>query len=132
VLTELNNLITTGGMTNYQTYRELLKSLLKQVSVPILPYMGVHLLDLQLMDENNNDYMPSEFNVELINWSKRETMYDIIADIQHMQTRNYVFMPVHQIQKILTNMRERIDSPKDLVKMSWQAEPPGISPVKKN
>jgi son of sevenless-like protein len=127
-LNDMNTMITTG-MTNYQMYRQTLQQLLKQ-NTPIIPYMGVHQLDLQLIDENTSDFMRSEDNVELINWSKRELIYDIISDIQKMQSRSYNFIPVHQIQKILINMNEIIENPKDLIQLSWQAEPPGGGTIK--
>lgn len=124
-LTDMNAVITTDGMTNYQLYRQTIQALIKQGNQPIIPYMGVHQLDLQLIDENTSDFMRSEDNVELINWSKRELIFDIISEIQKMQSKGYNFIPVHQIQKILLSMSETIENPKDLVQMSWQAEPPG-------
>lgn len=124
-MNELNNIITTVGMTNFQTYRQTLQTLIKQGNVPIIPYMGVYQLDLKLIDENTNDFVRSELNIELINWSKRESIFDIICDIKKMQDKAYDFIPVYQIQQILNNMPERCDNPKDLIMLSWQAEPPG-------
>lgn len=41
-----------------------------------------------------------------------------------MQSKRYNFIPVHQIQQILIQMKERRDSHDELKNLSYKVEPP--------
>jgi len=66
---------------NYTQYRKLLAT----VPLPCLPYLGVFLTDLIIMEESILDRNQQG----LINFKKRRQMYNIIDEIQSFQGETF-------------------------------------------
>eukprot|EP00005_Dracoamoeba_jomungandri_P011401 CAMPEP_0174275426 /NCGR_PEP_ID=MMETSP0439-20130205/59818_1 /TAXON_ID=0 /ORGANISM="Stereomyxa ramosa, Strain Chinc5" /LENGTH=743 /DNA_ID=CAMNT_0015367527 /DNA_START=239 /DNA_END=2470 /DNA_ORIENTATION=- len=67
---------------NNDVYRDLLHS----VAPPVLPYLGMYLTDLTFVEDGNADKIGN-----LINFKKRELIYNIIMEIQQYQLTPYSF-----------------------------------------
>jgi len=85
------------------------------------------LQDLQYIEENHGDYVKNSNRngVELVNWLKRESLYEVIKEIKQYQNPvGYKFVRVHQIQELIRNMPGRANSHQDLMILSYKAESP--------
>lgn len=82
---------------NYASYRTLLRN----QTVPCIPYLGVYLTDLTFADEGNPDFRVFHPNTEdaspVINFDKHMRTTKIIADLQRFQVP-YRFQGVPEIQ----------------------------------
>lgn len=129
----MNDLISMmSDNNNYQSYRDALRA----AKGACIPYLGVHLQDLSFLEKGNADFMKHN-NYMLINWVKRELIYDVISEIQKLQTdwsdiRNdcpqYNFVPIHQLQILLKQMEGKAMIQQELMEMSLNAEPPVSQP----
>ncbi|EFC35485.1 rasGEF domain-containing protein [Naegleria gruberi] len=91
--------------SNYQEYRQTLKESSEE-NTSIIPYVRLHLRDLFLVEENQNDFVIGPNSIEFINWMKRESMYDIVKEIKYFQSLPcYQFTKVYQIQELLRNIQ---------------------------
>ncbi|KAJ3450892.1 ras guanine nucleotide exchange factor i-related [Anaeramoeba flamelloides] len=108
-----------SGEGSYKKYRKHLH----QIEPPCVPYLGVYLTDITFIEDGNPDYV----NENLINFSKRRLVYDVIEEIQKFQNVFYNLHPVHQIAVFL-NKFPRIEK-KKLYQISQEREPRG---AKKN
>lgn len=70
-LEELEKLMNMEG--SYKGYREALKN----AQPPVIPYLGVYLSDLTFVEDGNPDFIDN-----LINFSKRQLIYDTISKIE--------------------------------------------------
>jgi hypothetical protein len=117
----------TGTNVNNKPYRDTVSQLVKK-GESVVPYLELHLKELQFTEEANKDFLRNPANnVELINWNKRELSYDVIAELRKMQSRKYSFLPVQQIQQMLNQMKEKIDSNEELKNLSYKVEPVQVS-----
>ena len=111
---EVQRLFNTEG--NYRLYRAALKT----SSPPCIPFLGVYLTDLTFIEDGNPDFDANN----LINFSKRKLVCDVIQAIQDYQQQAYNLLEVVQIQSLLTP--KPADLPKDenaLYQMSLVREP---------
>jgi len=60
----------------YKTYRAILHS----VNPPLIPYPGVFLTDMTFIEDGNPDYIG-----KLINFRKRERIFNVISEVQQFQ-----------------------------------------------
>jgi len=113
-INEMENLFSS----NYKGYRQLLKT----ISPPCIPYLGVYLTDLTFVEEGNLDFISTtKTNEKIINWQKRKLIYTIINNIQQFQQLSYNLQPVHQIQEFLRKIPNVEDS--ELFRLSLEKEP---------
>ena len=105
---------------SYSVYRNTLK----QVQPPVVPYIGVFLSDLTMLDENPN-------NIDgLINFDKRRHIHKSIRTIELLQTSNYLLEEVPMIKSFILQIQDRKDD--DLYNLSLQIEPRGVEKVDLN
>ena len=79
--------------TNYRT-------MLKQAVPPVIPYIGVFLSDLTMLDENQN-YVNG-----LINFEKRRQIYKTIRTVELFQQNQYRLYEVAAITTFVVNLKE--------------------------
>lgn len=93
-LNELNNLM--DSKKNFLNYRNQLR-LLKDVSC--VPFFGIYLSDLTFTNAGNPDYLLK--NHEIINFSKRVKIVDIIEEILNFKRIPYRLKKNDKIQKLI-------------------------------
>nr|CAG4708104.1 unnamed protein product [Naegleria fowleri] len=106
---------------SYKRYKEVLK----QTSIPAIPYLGVHLQDLEYIEKNHHDFVKNtnRNGGELINWIKRESLSEVIKEIKHFQNPlGYKFVKVYQIQELIRNMPGKVPNQQSLMMLSYKAE----------
>jgi son of sevenless len=77
-----------------------LRSALRTVDPPAVPYLGVFLTDLTFIEEGNTDVL---HNTELINFDKRRKIASVIQEIRQRQHIPYNLCPVPSIQDLILN-----------------------------
>eukprot|EP00727_Mastigamoeba_balamuthi_P014357 m51a1_g9546 putative ras guanine nucleotide exchange factor (619) ;mRNA; f:859604-861913 len=107
----LDDLMKSDG--NFKNYRARLAA----TESPSVPYLGVHLTDLTFVDEN-----PDNTN-GLINFGKRNFVYNIISNVLQYQNRPYNLQPVHQIIQFLKRVPTKDEQ--ELYTLSLKREPRG-------
>eukprot|EP01104_Vermistella_antarctica_P005909 TRINITY_DN16657_c0_g1_i1.p1 TRINITY_DN16657_c0_g1~~TRINITY_DN16657_c0_g1_i1.p1 ORF type:complete len:1049 (+),score=228.63 TRINITY_DN16657_c0_g1_i1:400-3546(+) len=112
---ELNELMNPNQA--YSVYR----SALHNVDPPCIPFLGVYLTDLTFIDDGN----PDRSKDGLINFSKREMEYNVIAEVQQYQQVKYPFKYVENIAHFLSELPYNNDD--ELYKLSLRHEPRGAS-----
>ncbi|KAL6078080.1 Ras guanine nucleotide exchange factor, variant 2 [Balamuthia mandrillaris] len=105
------------GGKNYSCYRERLHS----VNPPLLPYLGVYLTDLTFIEDGNPDFIG-----DLINFKKRELIYDVISEVQQYQQTEYSFTVDAGVVAFLKNLPMEEMEENDMYNLSLKREPRGI------
>jgi len=105
----------------YKNYR----SAIHNVNPPLIPYLGVYLTDLTFIEDGNPDRVPDKPD-GLINFRKRDMIYDVILEIQQYQHMQYKYEPVDSIIAYLSEIpiiedTKAMDS--ELYDISLQREP---------
>jgi hypothetical protein len=106
--------------TNYRSYLDLFKKV--KDDAPCIPYLRVSLTDLKFIEDNQPSFVKHN-NVNLIHWTKKEAVYEVIKDVQKCQKRPFNFTYVYQIQVLLRSLKEKIER-KDLMMSSCKVESP--------
>ncbi|KAI9219847.1 ras guanine nucleotide exchange factor domain-containing protein [Blastocladiella britannica] len=115
LLGQLSELVSASGQ--YAAYRRALKA----CQPPCLPYLGVYITDLTLIEEGNQDYLPQ--NGSLINFEKRRKVATVIDEILARQQQCiYHLIAVPALQDFLTSSHERL-SEVEAFKLSVAVEP---------
>ena len=70
----------------------LLRKKMNEASPPMLPYFGVFLKDLELVEEGNENMLHG-----LINWYKMELLGQIVRQIRMAQKRPFVFRRLERL-----------------------------------
>jgi len=65
----------------YKNYRARVHT----INPPLIPYLGIYLTDLTFIEEGNNDFVENK----LINFKKREMIFNVISEIQQYQQEAY-------------------------------------------
>ncbi|EEB07717.1 exchange factor Cdc25p-like protein [Schizosaccharomyces japonicus yFS275] len=103
---------------NFKTYR----TLLKRARPPCVPFLGVLLSDLTFID----DGMPDMLNDSqyFINFGKRHRQYEVIADIIWLQSTDYGFTPLPDLQAyMMKSFRNANQDVTSLYDLSLAVEP---------
>jgi hypothetical protein len=102
---------------NWRGYRARLTAIPSEV--PCIPYLGVFLTDLTFVDEN------PDMVRGLINFSKRQLVYNIISIVQQRQQKPYAIQPVQQIIKLLKKVPTKDEQ--EVYQLSTKREPRGAT-----
>mmetsp|Transcript_22798 Transcript_22798/g.25377 ORF Transcript_22798/g.25377 Transcript_22798/m.25377 type:complete len:438 (+) Transcript_22798:46-1359(+) len=80
---------------SYANYREFVK----QLQLPIVPYLGVYLTDLTFIEDGNPDMIGG-----LINWKKPQLIYRVIREIARFQRGYYTFTVDDNLMRSLSQL----------------------------
>lgn len=92
---EVAELVSPKGQ--YGNYRKVLKEL----SPPAIPFLGVYLTDLTFIELGNPGFIPDS---HLINFDKRRKAYQLIKEIQYFQTIPYQFLAIPALIEVLQQL----------------------------
>jgi hypothetical protein len=103
----------------FKSYRQELHN----AHPPCLPYLGTYLTDLTFMEDGNQDNLTSKTGGKqpLINFGKRELIYNVIRELHLYQQNAYKFPVVEPIHTFL--MALPFGDEKDLYELSLLREP---------
>jgi len=112
--------------SSFKNYRQELHN----ANPPCLPYLGTYLTDLTFMEDGNPDMSPPKTGkLKLINFAKRELIYNVIRELQLYQQNAYKFPVVEPIHTFLLSLP--FGDEKDLYELSLLREPRTDSPAHK-
>ncbi|KAF9303287.1 hypothetical protein BGZ74_004053 [Mortierella antarctica] len=117
----MNSLTTLQAVTsskkNWGDYRSELHS----ANPPCVPFVGVYLTDLVMIQDGNPDNMKSDDNH--INFYKRVSTAEVIREIQQYQSVPYCLTVVPEIQLFIRRGLDQAKNVSDLHAMSLELEP---------
>jgi len=93
------------------------------INPPLLPYLGVYLTDLTFMEDGNPDNIDG-----LINFKKREMIFNVLSEIQQYQQTPYKYEPMENYLAFLADLPFIEDNKvmdNELYDLSLQREPRG-------
>jgi len=104
--------------SSFKNYREALRAAVG----PCLPYLGAALTDLTFSEDGNPDTVPStkDANIQLINFTKRELICQLVSSVQNFQSQPYIFPVVEPIHTFLRELPSLDD--KSLYALSLRLE----------
>ncbi|KAF9364825.1 hypothetical protein BGX34_000290 [Mortierella sp. NVP85] len=106
-----------GVAKNWAEYRDELHN----VNPPCVPFVGMYLTDLVMIQDGNNDFLKKSNH--LINFYKRVKTAEVIREIQQYQSVPYCLTSVPEIQAFIRRGLDCTKSVKDLYDMSLALEP---------
>ncbi|KAG9321591.1 hypothetical protein KVV02_001735 [Mortierella alpina] len=112
---ELQTLV--GVAKNWADYRDELHN----VNPPCVPFVGMYLTDLVMIQDGNQDYLKKSSH--LINFYKRVKTAEVIREIQQYQSVPYCLTAVPEIQMFIRRGLDGTKSVSDLYDMSLALEP---------
>ncbi|KAF9435094.1 hypothetical protein BGZ76_006906 [Entomortierella beljakovae] len=107
----------TSSAKNWADYRAELHS----VNPPCVPFMGVYLTDLVMIEDGNPDFLRKVDNH--INFYKRVGTAEVIREIQQYQSVPYCLTVVPEIQTFIRRGMDSAKSVTDLYETSLTLEP---------
>eukprot|EP00297_Palpitomonas_bilix_P023714 CAMPEP_0113894482 /NCGR_PEP_ID=MMETSP0780_2-20120614/16752_1 /TAXON_ID=652834 /ORGANISM="Palpitomonas bilix" /LENGTH=629 /DNA_ID=CAMNT_0000885047 /DNA_START=31 /DNA_END=1920 /DNA_ORIENTATION=- /assembly_acc=CAM_ASM_000599 len=118
-LKALKELLKSDGA--YKGYRDALHT----SNPPIVPYLGVYLTDLTFIEDGNPDNVG-----DLINFTKREYVFNVILEVQQYQQLGYNLLDIVQVRDLLLTFPSfELDTQKqfedEMYAMSLKREPRG-------
>ena len=116
VLKKLHSLM--DSKKNFIKYRGLLRSV---KDVACVPFFGVYLSDLTFTNAGNPDYLHG--SKDLINFSKRSKIVDIIEEILSYKKVHYRLKRIDEIQQIIEGSVESVPHIEEQYRLSLQMEP---------
>jgi len=102
---------------SFKNYRDHLAS----VTLPCIPYLGFNLTDLTFIEEGNPDNVSTDSSVPLINFKKRELIFQAWNDINHFQQTPYQFQVQEPLNTFLLHFP--VLEEKKLYYLSFAIEP---------
>ncbi len=78
-----------SNKNDFRSYR----SVLRDVSVPVIPYLGVLLNDISSLSQS-----PSEFSNDLIDFKKCKSLYSLMENLSAWQAKSHSFEIIPCIQ----------------------------------
>jgi hypothetical protein len=116
-LQELEQLMSMEG--SFKNYREAVKN---TSNLAVVPYIGVILKDLTFIEDGNPNTIE-----DLINWSKRKLVFDVVGDYMRSQIVPYKIAPLtiasQPMSKILYELPQMEES--EQYENSLKCEPRG-------
>ncbi|EGC31783.1 hypothetical protein DICPUDRAFT_99093 [Dictyostelium purpureum] len=109
---------------SHKTYRDLIHS----TCPPLIPYLGIYLTDLTFIEDGNQDEIKG-----LINFKKRDLIYNTILEIQQYQQQGYTIKPKNSVLSFLCELPSVNDKKKfedELYEQSILLEPKNFVPKK--
>lgn len=116
ILKKLNSLM--DSKKNFIKYRGLLRSV---KDVACVPFFGVYLSDLTFTNAGNPDYLHG--SKDIINFSKRNKMVDIIEEILSYKKVHYKLKRNDDIQTMIETSIESVPHIEEQYRLSLQMEP---------
>lgn len=116
ILEVLNTLM--DSTRNFIRYREWLKGI---HDVACVPFFGVYLSDLTFSAEGNPDYLHR--TTDIINFSKRTRIVDILKEIASYQGIRYKFKRYDDIQNFLEESMRNVPNIEKQYELSLRVEP---------
>ncbi|KAF9358379.1 hypothetical protein BGX26_001904 [Mortierella sp. AD094] len=113
----------TSSAKNWAEYRAELHS----VNPPCVPFVGVYLTDLVMIQDGNPDFLRRTDNH--INFYKRVGTAEVIREIQQYQSVPYCLTTVPEIQTFIRRGMDNAKSVAELYEMSLTLEPSRTRPV---
>ncbi|KAG0205022.1 hypothetical protein BGX28_003228 [Mortierella sp. GBA30] len=107
----------TSSAKNWADYRTELHS----VNPPCVPFVGVYLTDLVMIQDGNPDFLRKTDNH--INFYKRVSTAEVIREIQQYQSVPYCLTTVPEIQAFIRRGLDHSKSVAELYEMSLALEP---------
>ncbi|KAF9932637.1 hypothetical protein BGZ65_004393, partial [Modicella reniformis] len=107
----------TSSAKNWADYRAELHS----VNPPCVPFVGVYLTDLVMIEDGNPDFLRKTDNH--INFYKRVSTAEVIREIQQYQSAPYCLTIVPEIQTFIRRGMDNAKSVTELYDMSLTLEP---------
>jgi hypothetical protein len=83
----------------YASYRRTLRSW----SSPLLPFMGVFLTDLTMLDVSSSDFVV-EGDHSMINFSKRLKVYRLLKEMEGYQDQDFDYLLIEPIYSFFLNL----------------------------
>ncbi|KAG0226666.1 hypothetical protein BGW41_004106, partial [Actinomortierella wolfii] len=107
----------TSSAKNWAEYRQELHS----VNPPCVPFVGVYLTDLVMIQDGNPDYLRQSNHH--INFYKRVSTAEVIREIQQYQSVPYCLTAVPEIQAFIHRGMSNAKQVQQLYEMSLEMEP---------
>ncbi|KAF9166445.1 hypothetical protein DFQ26_007832 [Actinomortierella ambigua] len=107
----------TSSAKNWAEYRQELHS----VNPPCVPFVGVYLTDLVMIQDGNPDYLRQSNHH--INFYKRVSTAEVIREIQQYQSVPYCLTAVPEIQTFIRRGMTQSQQVQQLYDMSLELEP---------
>jgi hypothetical protein len=107
---------------NWENYRTRLRHL-TSVSEPCLPYLGIYLTDLTMIDEASKKTVPHPAfpGTKLLNFERAAKIASIHSEIRKFQTEKYCLSPVSYFQEYLSRLDQL--SEEECFRLSQQIQP---------
>lgn len=93
------------------------RNIVEKVDPPCIPYIGIYLSDLVVLDESMSDDVQG-----LINFAKREKIARILSNMSLFQQKPYVFRSVGILREYLSSLECSLDED-GLNQLSEKREP---------
>ncbi|GAM25951.1 hypothetical protein SAMD00019534_091260 [Acytostelium subglobosum LB1] len=119
ILAECDKIFSSKKSFKY--YRDIMAGMVQ----PCIPYLGIHLTDLTFIEQGNQDYLQPEQGATalspLINFKKRELVYQAWSDLSRFQQLPYPFTSEEPINTFLLHFP--VLEEKELYELSSLLEP---------